>query len=177
MQFPPMRRGSENHFVVLGDKGVMGLNVVAPGTSGIPPAPGAPSPHFADQVGLLLNYEYKPMRFYPPDVRSFAESEERLSYPPAAPLGGAPFRPEEQRHEVGQVPAPYGPHVHAFRLHGHVAHARLLQRARRIRGCASPRVVVLLPGPDPQQAGPLVERGGGGALGRDPAAGASPARR
>ena len=83
MQFPPMRRGSENHFVVLGDKGVMGLNVVAPGTSGIPPAPGAPSPHFADQVSLLLNYEYKPMRFYPPDVRSFAESEERLSYPPA----------------------------------------------------------------------------------------------
>lgn len=83
MSYPPMRRGSENHFVVLGDKGVMGLNVVAPGTSGIPPAPGAPSPHFADQVGLLLSYEYKPMRFYAADVRSAAESEERLSYAPS----------------------------------------------------------------------------------------------
>lgn len=82
MRFPPMRRGSENHFVVLGEKGVMGLDVVAPGSSGIPPAPGAPSPHFADQVELLVKYEYKPMRFYPADVRAYAESEERLSYRP-----------------------------------------------------------------------------------------------
>jgi penicillin amidase len=86
MTFPQMRRGTENHFVVLSDKGVIGINVVAPGQSGIPPTPDTPSPHFADQVDLLLNYEYKPMRFYPEDVRSGARSEERLTY------GQAPLR-------------------------------------------------------------------------------------
>jgi penicillin amidase len=85
MRFPPMKRGSENHFVVLGEKGVIGLNVVAPGTSGIAPRPGAPSPHFADQVELLVLFEYKPMRFHAADVRSAAESETRLSYAPAPP--------------------------------------------------------------------------------------------
>jgi penicillin amidase len=80
MSFPQMRRGTENHFVVLSDKGVIGVNVVAPGESGIPPTPDTPSPHYADQVDLLLGYEYKPMHFYPEDVKSGAKSEERLTY-------------------------------------------------------------------------------------------------
>jgi len=80
MTFPQMRRGTENHLVVLSDKGVIGLNVVAPGQSGIPPAPGAPSPHFGDQIDLLTSFEYKPMRLSAQDVRSNAKSEERLVY-------------------------------------------------------------------------------------------------
>ncbi|MBE3132629.1 MAG: penicillin acylase family protein, partial [Acidobacteria bacterium] len=82
MTFPPMRRGTENHFVVLSEKGVIGLNVVAPGVSGIAPEPGKPSPHFADQIDLLLNFEYKPMRFLKKDVDAVATSTERLSYSP-----------------------------------------------------------------------------------------------
>jgi hypothetical protein len=54
--------------------------VVAPGQSGVPPAAGAPSPHHADQVGLLLEFEYKPMRFSASDVEGHARSVERLSY-------------------------------------------------------------------------------------------------
>jgi penicillin amidase len=83
-KIPSMRRGSENHIVVLSPAGVRGVNVVSPGESGVAPAPGAPSPHFADQVGLLLDFEYKPMRFSAPDVEAHAESIERLSYPPAS---------------------------------------------------------------------------------------------
>lgn len=86
MTFPQMRRGTTNHFVVLSDQGVIGVNVVAPGQSGIPPTPDTPSPHFSDQIDLLLDYEYKPMRFYPEDVKSGAQSEERLTY------GQAPLR-------------------------------------------------------------------------------------
>jgi penicillin amidase len=84
-KIPSMRRGSENHIVVLSPAGVRGVNVVPPGQSGVPPAPGAPSPHFADQVDLLLDFEYKPMRFAAPDVEGHAESVERLSYPAAGP--------------------------------------------------------------------------------------------
>jgi penicillin amidase len=80
-KIPSMRRGSENHIVVLSPAGVRGINVVAPGESGVPAAPGAPSPHFDDQVGLLLDFEYKPMRFSAPEVEAHAESVERLSYP------------------------------------------------------------------------------------------------
>jgi penicillin amidase len=80
MTFPQMRRGTENHLVVLSEKGVIGVNVVAPGQSGIPPVPGAPSPHFADQIDLLLNFEYEPMRHSAAEVREGARSEERLSY-------------------------------------------------------------------------------------------------
>ena len=82
-KIPSMRRGTENHIVVLSPAGVRGVNVVAPGQSGVPPAPGAPSPHFADQIGLLLEFEYKPMRFSAPDVEGHTESVERLSYSPA----------------------------------------------------------------------------------------------
>jgi penicillin amidase len=83
-KIPSMRRGSENHIVVLSPAGVRGVNVVPPGQSGVPPAPGAPSPHFADQVGLLLDFEYKPMRFSAPDVEGHAGSVERLSYSAAS---------------------------------------------------------------------------------------------
>ena len=34
-------------------------------------------------VGLLVDFEYKPMRFSAPDVEAHAESVERLSYPAA----------------------------------------------------------------------------------------------
>jgi penicillin amidase len=80
-KIPSMRRGSENHIVVLSPAGVRGVNVVPPGESGVPPAPGAPSAHFADQVRLLLDFDYKPMHFSASDVEGSARSVEHLSYP------------------------------------------------------------------------------------------------
>ena len=58
------------------------MNVVAPGQSAIPPKVGAPSPHYADQIDLLINFEYKKMRFQPEDVEFAARSVEQLSYSP-----------------------------------------------------------------------------------------------
>ena len=83
-KFLPMRRATENHIVVLSPAGVRGVNVVPPGQSGVPPALGEPSPHYADQVGLLLDFDYKPMRFTASDVAENAKSTERLTYSPAA---------------------------------------------------------------------------------------------
>jgi penicillin amidase len=83
-KYLPMRRATENHIVTLSPAGIRGINVVAPGTSGVPPAPGEPSPHFADQVGLLLRFEYKPMHFHEQDVEANAKSTERLTYAGAA---------------------------------------------------------------------------------------------
>jgi penicillin amidase len=82
-EYHPMRRGSENHIVVLSPAGVRGVNVVPPGQSGVPPAPGEPSPHFADQVKLFLDFDYKPMHFAAADVQANAKSTETLTY--AAP--------------------------------------------------------------------------------------------
>lgn len=81
-KYLPMRRASENHIVVLSPEGVRGVNVVPPGQSGIPPAVGEPSPHFADQVNLLLDFKYKPMRFTASDVKAHAQSIEHLSHSP-----------------------------------------------------------------------------------------------
>jgi hypothetical protein len=53
MTFPQMRRGTENHLVVLSEKGVIGVKVVAPDQSGIPLGPGAPSPHFAERLSYV----------------------------------------------------------------------------------------------------------------------------
>jgi penicillin amidase len=83
-KFLPMRRATENHIVVLSPAGVRGVNVVPPGQSGVPPAPGRPSPHFADQVDLLLSFRYKPMHFDAADVAANAKSTERVTYTPAA---------------------------------------------------------------------------------------------
>jgi penicillin amidase len=63
------------------------MNVVSPGQSGIPPAPGEPSPHFADQVELLLDFDYKPMHFSEQDVQPNTKSTERLTY--TGPAGAA----------------------------------------------------------------------------------------
>ena len=89
-KYLPQRRGTENHIVVLSPAGVRGVNVVAPGTSGVPPAPGEPSPHFADQVGLLIGFTYKPMHFSEQDVQANTTSTQRLRY--TEPAIGPPAR-------------------------------------------------------------------------------------
>ena len=59
MTFPQMRRGTTNHFVVLSDKGVIGVNVVAPGQSGIPPDAGHAEPplHGPDRPAARLRVQ------------------------------------------------------------------------------------------------------------------------
>jgi penicillin amidase len=90
-KYLPQRRGTENHIVMLSPAGVRGINVVAPGTSGVPPAPGEPSPHFADQVGLLVDFDYKPMHFSEQEVQANTKSTEQLTYGAA---GGTPATPK-----------------------------------------------------------------------------------
>jgi penicillin G amidase len=92
-EYLPMRRGSVNHIVVLSPAGVRGVDVVPPGQSGVPPAPGEPSPHFADQVKLFLDFDYKPMHFSEQDVQGNTKSTERLTYTGgAAGAASAPRR-------------------------------------------------------------------------------------
>lgn len=52
-----MNRGTYNQLVYIGPGQLSARNVVAPGQSGDPA-----SPHFADQLELYANWQYKPMR-------------------------------------------------------------------------------------------------------------------
>jgi penicillin amidase len=83
-KFPVMRRGTENHIVVLSPSGVRGVDIVPPGQSGVVPRVGHPSPHFADQADMFIKFEYKAMHFYPQDVEFSTRSVEKLQYAPAA---------------------------------------------------------------------------------------------
>lgn len=69
-----MNRGTYNQFVHLGmGPQLYGLNVVAPGQSGV-----LFSPHFSDQLELYKTWTYKPMRLNRQDLRGHIESSVTL---------------------------------------------------------------------------------------------------
>jgi penicillin amidase len=61
-------RGAINHIVCLGPVKPSGVIVNAPGNSGFIRADGVKSPHFYDQVGMFIDFTYKPMLFTEEDV-------------------------------------------------------------------------------------------------------------
>jgi penicillin amidase len=72
--FPKVDRGTENHIVNLEAGAVQGINITAPGTSGFIGQSGRPSEHLDDQVRMFVDFDYKPMLFYPEAVKGSAES-------------------------------------------------------------------------------------------------------
>ena len=67
-----MNRGTYNQIVTLGPR-VRGENVVAPGQSG-----DIRSPHFADQLPLYTNWQYKPMHLDNNDIRQHTSTVESI---------------------------------------------------------------------------------------------------
>ena len=77
---PYMDRGSQNHIVELLDPTPQGENVTPPGQSGFVSKDGKRSDHFADQIDLFKNYNYKNMLFDKGDILINSESTEILIF-------------------------------------------------------------------------------------------------
>ena len=75
-----MDRGSQNHIVELLDPTPQGENVTPPGQSGFVSKDGKRSDHFADQIDLFKNYNYKNMLFDKGDILINSESTEILIF-------------------------------------------------------------------------------------------------
>ena len=78
--FPYVDRGTENHIVVLGRKGISGENITPPGNSAFIRADGEISPHFADQADMFVNFTYKSMLFKDAQVNGSLESTQVLQW-------------------------------------------------------------------------------------------------
>jgi penicillin amidase len=75
---PFLNRGTENHFVRVGDGEMRAENVLPPGESGYLAPDGARSPHYDDQLDLFLDFEYKPLRFTDGEVAAATQSTRTL---------------------------------------------------------------------------------------------------
>ncbi|WP_049927881.1 penicillin acylase family protein [Halopiger goleimassiliensis] len=64
-EMPFVNRGTENHFVRIGDEGGVARaeNVLPPGNSGYLAPDGEPDRHYDDQLALFRDFEYKDLRF------------------------------------------------------------------------------------------------------------------
>lgn len=62
-EMPWVNRGTENHFVRIGDRPVRAENVLPPGNSGYVSPDGAVDDHYDDQLELFTDFEYKDLRF------------------------------------------------------------------------------------------------------------------
>ncbi|WP_241434329.1 penicillin acylase family protein [Natronorubrum tibetense] len=61
-EMPFMNRGTENHFVRMGEE-IRAENVLPPGNSGYLSPDGESGPHYEDQLELFMNFEYKDLLF------------------------------------------------------------------------------------------------------------------
>jgi penicillin G amidase len=69
-----MNRGTQNDMVVLKPGGIYGVNVCPPGQSGFIAPDNARDKHYADQMDLYKDFQYKPMLFELRDVQANIES-------------------------------------------------------------------------------------------------------
>ncbi|MDG5761285.1 penicillin acylase family protein [Natronococcus sp. A-GB1] len=81
-ELPFMNRGTENHFVRIGDEVVCAENVLPPGNSGYVSPDGEPAPHYDDQLDLFLAFEYKELLFEDGEVAA-ATVDQRVLRPDA----------------------------------------------------------------------------------------------
>ncbi|MHC3439333.1 penicillin acylase family protein [Natrialbaceae archaeon A-gly3] len=79
-EMPWVNRGTENHFVQVGDDVVRAENVLPPGTSGYLSPEGEPADHYDDQLGMFIDFEYKDLLFEDDEVES-ATVDERVLEP------------------------------------------------------------------------------------------------
>ena len=84
-RMPLMNRGTENHFVRMGDE-VRAENVLPPGNSGYLAPDGEPGPHYGDQLELFLAFDYKDLLFDDGEVN--AATIDRTVLTPAGVTGG-----------------------------------------------------------------------------------------
>lgn len=62
-EMPWVNRGTENHFVQMGDGPVRAENVLPPGNSGYLSPDGVPDDHYDDQLQMFVDFEYKDLLF------------------------------------------------------------------------------------------------------------------
>ena len=72
--FPKVDRGTENHIVDLELGAIRGVNITAPGTSGLISQSGIKSKNLGDQVNLFVDFNYKPILFYRESVERSAQA-------------------------------------------------------------------------------------------------------
>ncbi|WP_286229658.1 penicillin acylase family protein [Neobacillus mesonae] len=77
---PEMNRGSENHYVEMTKKGPHGFNITPPGQIGFISKDGTVHQHYADQIDMYANWEFKPIHFTEKDVKANAESIDYLQF-------------------------------------------------------------------------------------------------
>lgn len=85
-EMPFMNRGTENHFVRIGDGVVRAENVLPPGNSGYLTPDGESDPHYDDQFELFVDFEYKDLLFDDGEVAA-ATVDRRVLRPSAAERG------------------------------------------------------------------------------------------
>ncbi len=82
-EMPFMNRGTENHFVRIGDEVVCAENVLPPGNSGYVSPDGESDPHYDDQLEPFLAFEYKDLLFGDGEVAG-ATVDQRVLRPDGA---------------------------------------------------------------------------------------------
>ncbi|AXH99359.1 hypothetical protein DV702_06135 [Sporosarcina sp. PTS2304] len=73
-----MNRGSENHYLEMKPEGPVGFNVTPPGQIGFIKKDGTLDKHYADQISMYENWEFKKFLFKKDDVKKAAVSSEVL---------------------------------------------------------------------------------------------------
>ncbi len=71
-EMPRMNRGTENHFVRLGEE-IVAENVLPPGNSGHVGPDGSQSTHYDDQLNMFTDFQYKDLLFEPGEVAARSE--------------------------------------------------------------------------------------------------------
>ncbi|SDQ22015.1 penicillin acylase family protein [Natronobacterium texcoconense] len=85
-EMPWLNRGTENHFVRIGDGVEHAENVLPPGNSGYRSPDDEPAPHYADQLELFLEFEYKDLLFADGEVAA-ATTDQTILRPNDGSLG------------------------------------------------------------------------------------------
>lgn len=79
-EMPWVNRGTENHFVQIGDEVVRAENVLPPGNSGYLSPDGEQADHYDDQLEMFIDFEYKDLLFEDDEVAA-ATVDERVLEP------------------------------------------------------------------------------------------------
>ena len=74
-EMPWVNRGTENHFVQIGDEVVRAENVLPPGNSGYLSPDGEQDDHYDDQLEMFIDFEYKDLLFEDDAVEAATVSE------------------------------------------------------------------------------------------------------
>ena len=77
-EMPFVNRGTENHFVQIGESDIRAENVLPPGNSGYISPEGELDEHYNDQLDAFINFEYKELLFTDDAVESASRSEIKI---------------------------------------------------------------------------------------------------